>query len=77
MEPADIMKINMSVAEAKAQLEQLPAHYRLRHAPEDFMIRILAEKPTPAQAQAILVLAWNSILSRSEISFRSLDDKSC
>ena len=71
MEPADIIKITMTVDEAKAQLAQLPDNCKLRSAPDDFMIRTLIEKPTPAQAEAALVLAWNAILSRSELSFRS------
>ena len=73
MEPADIMKIGMSVEEAKSVLSQLPEDSRFRNIPEQLSVKILFNKPTPAQAQAALVLAWNHLLKNSAISFCPVD----
>ena len=70
MEPADIMKIGMSVDEAKEAFSALPEDNRLRMAPEQIATIILFNNPTPAQAQAALVLAWNEILERSKLTYR-------
>ena len=71
MEPADIMKIGMSVDEAKEAFSALPEDNRLRMAPEQIATIILFNNPTPAQAQAALVLAWNEILERSRLTYRN------
>ena len=73
MEPADIMKIGMSVDEAKEAFSALPEDNRLRMAPEQIATIILFNKPTPAQAQAALVLAWNHLLRNSALSFHPFD----
>ena len=73
MEPADIMKIGMSVEEAKSVLSQLPEGSRFRSIPEQLSIKILLHKPTPVQAQAALVLAWNHLLRNSDIRFHPFD----
>ena len=57
MEPADVMKIGMSVDEAKEPFSALPEDNRPRMAPEQIATIILFNNPTPAQAQAALVLA--------------------
>lgn len=71
MEPADVMKIGMSVDEAKEAFSALPEDNRLRMAPEQIATIILFNNPTPAQAQAALVLAWNEILERSRLTYRN------
>ena len=73
MEPADIMKIGMSVEEAKSVLSQLPEDSRFRNIPEQLSVKILLHKPTPAQAQAALVLAWNHLLRNSDLRFHPFD----
>ena len=73
MEPADIMKIGMSVEEAKSVLSQLPEDSRFRNIPEQLSVKILLHKPTPTQAQAALVLAWNHLLRNSDIRFHPFD----
>lgn len=50
MEPADIMKINMSVEDAKSVFSQIPENSRLKMAPEQITTTILFHKLTPAQA---------------------------
>ena len=65
MGQADILKISMTVKEAKAQIEQLPEDHHGRCAGDNFATMILALELTPAQAQATLVLAWNRVLELS------------
>ena len=76
MEQADILKISMTVAEARAQLAQLPEDHRARQMPDGIAIRASHENLTPAQAQAILVLAWNTILDWSVLSYVEPKDRS-
>lgn len=73
MEPADIMKINMSVEDAKAVFSRIPESNRLKMAPEQIATTILFHKPTPAQVQAALVLAWNHLLRNSDLRFHPFD----
>ena len=70
MEPADIMKIEMTVEQANRILFGDRYSISLRTEAMDFSSRILANEPTPAQAQAALVLAWNEILERSRLTCR-------
>ena len=69
MEQADILKISMTVEEARAQLARLPEDHGARQIPNVIAIRALRENLTPAQAQATLVLAWNTILNWSKLSY--------
>ena len=71
MEPADIMKISMNVGQAQEILFGGRESCLLRSAALEFASRLCSMKPTPAQAQAALVLAWNEVLGRSKLS--SLD----
>ena len=69
MEQADILKISMTVEEARAQIAQLPENHRGRLAGRNLATSILALGLTPAQAQATLVLAWNRVLDESRLAF--------
>lgn len=64
MEPADIMRMTMTVEEAKVQIAQLPEDSRSKNLWDSFAFRLVHEKLTPEQAQAELILAWNGALTR-------------
>lgn len=68
-ERADILTISMTAEEARARIAQLPANHRGRIADRNFATMIFALGLTPAQAQAILALAWNRVLNESMLSF--------
>ena len=74
MEPANIMKMEMTVEGAKAQLEQFPEGSRKRLLGDSFATLILGNHFTPAQAQAALVLAWNKVLNTAELTFPNSKD---
>lgn len=74
MEPADIMKMTMTVEEAKAQIDQLPEDDRRRFLGENFSAVLLAYNLTPTQIQAQLVLAWNKVLNTSRLSYPNQTD---
>lgn len=67
MKPADVLKISMDTSQAD---EVLFGNVKMRSVALDFASKILMNKPTPAQAQATLVLAWNEVLARSELISR-------
>lgn len=68
MEPADVMKIEMTVEQANHILFGDRRGVSVRTEAMCFATSILANEPTPAQAQAALVLAWNEILERSRLT---------
>lgn len=70
MEPADIMKITMSVADAKEILQPFTAE---RVAADNIATTIRGKRLTPMQAQAALVLAWNDLLYRTEFDLKDWD----
>lgn len=70
MEPADIMKITMSVEDAQ---KILPDGTPEGIVPTCISTHIRGKKLTPAQAQAALVLAWNELLSKARFTFQDLD----
>lgn len=73
MEPADIFKCNMSVAEARKVLPKLTYE---RAVARDLATTIRERKLTPVQAQVALVLAWNDLLVRTN-SLMSDVNKKC
>ena len=75
MEQADIFKITMTVEEARRQLEVFPENSLVQCANRDIATRLIAHELTPAQAQAVLVLAWNRVLDYSHATFRRTDAK--
>lgn len=70
MEPADYMKITMSVEEAQ---KILPNGTMDRVRADNIATSIQCGNFTPAQAQAALVLAWNRILSHARFSLQDMD----
>ena len=73
MEPADIMKITISVEEVQKILPEGTAEGLV---PTYLATHIRGRKLTPAQAQAALVLAWNELLSKAHFSFQDLEPQS-
>ena len=59
----------MTVDEAKAQLEQFPEDSGKRLIGDHLATLILGNHLTPAQAQAVLVLAWNKVLNIAKLTF--------
>lgn len=70
MEPADIIRIDMSTKQADEILYGNRETIEFRKIAMEFASQILAYKPTPAQAQATLVLAWNEMLLQSKLISR-------
>ena len=70
MKPADVMKIEMTLEQADEVLCENRTTASIREEAIYFATRILSQEPTPAQAQAALVLAWNEILERSKLTYR-------
>lgn len=70
MEPADYMKITMSVAEAKELLQPFTPE---RCVADSIATAIRGKKLTPIQAQAALVLAWNDLLYRTQFGISDWD----
>ena len=67
MESEIIMKIEMT----KKQVDEaLFGEVELRKLSLDFATQVLSKEPTPAQAQAVLALAWNEIMQRSRLTAR-------
>lgn len=67
MEPADYMKITMSVAEAQKLLQPFTPE---RVVADSIATAIRGKKLTPIQAQAALVLAWNDLLYRTQFDLK-------
>lgn len=67
MEPADYLKITMSVADAKELLQPFTSE---RVTADNIATTIRGKKLTPMQAQAALVLAWNDLLYRTEFDLK-------
>jgi hypothetical protein len=71
MEPADILKITMSVMEAEAVINGFDWDDNRRSMGECFGTSIIGSGLTPIQAQAILVMAWNKVLGSGSLCFES------
>ena len=69
MKSENMIKIEMTVDEAKAQLEQFPEDSGKRLIGDHLATLILGNHLTPAQAQAVLVLAWNKVLNTAKLTF--------
>ena len=67
MDSESIIKIEIT----KKQMEDaLFGEVDLRKLSLDFATQILSKEPTPAQARAVLALAWNEIMQRSRLTAR-------
>lgn len=63
--PADIFPISLSSGEAGSIL----ANSKLRELSGNFAREILDKNPTPLEAQAVLVEAWDTVLKNAHFTF--------